>query len=513
MSNCDTCDFVFDRNDHESWDRSTEQSPYVSDEVWNENGVWTCPHDQFDENSENNKCIFHMQPDEKDDEVVVEEFLRVLDEIATSMENDQITRKHQFFKAKFGDFDISHRSDLPDIDKKISLNYCLFKGEFNVSEITFDTPVDISGSKFLGYSEYSGAEFKQGLKSRDTEHLSANFLGVEFRSADFTYSDFLNKVIFSNAKFYNITLFQRCEFHQRARFQRTVFEDRTIFTKARFGTFEIGYKNPSFKQANLTGVDFSGVSLHNANLESALLSRASFFDSDLRGAQLAGAVLGDIRINGETQFLGPPSNDDENSSHTLSAIRSTPRCVYESNYQKENGDMIDRDKAKSTYQAIEEVARKAALPRLQSQCFVRRQDIQKNIYWQDMKESNSLIEKIIAGGRYGRAKTARETLLYGESPWRIIIGSAGFILFMGLLYPLGEWLEPVGGDPITYDRISESPELILETLYFSTLTFTTLGMGDYNPIGFGQALATMNTAFGAILIALLVFVLGRRAAR
>lgn len=75
------------------------------------------------------------------------------------------------------------------------------------------------------------------------------------------------------------------------------------------------------------------------------------------------------------------------------------------------------------------------------------------------------------------------------------------------------WLQPTGDAPLTYPRIVETPELYFESLYFSTLTFTTLGMGDYEPLGFGQVLATANTAFGAILVALLVFVLGRRAAR
>ena len=79
---------------------------------------------------------------------------------------------------------------------------------------------------------------------------------------------------------------------------------------------------------------------------------------------------------------------------------------------------------------------------------------------------------------------------------------------------MSEWLQPAGGEPITYTRILEGEwSLLLESLYFSTLTFTILGMGDYEPMGVGQIIATVNTTFGAVLIALLLFVLGRRAAR
>jgi len=123
---------------------------------------------------------------------------------------------------------------------------------------------------------------------------------------------------------------------------------------------------------------------------------------------------------------------------------------------------------------------------------------------------------LIAGARYSRAKVARTTLLYGESPWRIIGISSLFVVAIGLVYPIFGWVQPRDdSNPITWTRILEGePILLLESIYFSALTFTTLGMGDYTPVGGGgQALATFNTAFGAILIALLVFVFGRRAAR
>jgi len=265
--------------------------------------------------------------------------------------------------------------------------------------------------------------------------------------------------------------------------------------------------------ADLTDADFTEAKLCNVNFESALLSRASLFRADLRGAKLHGAVLGDVRIDERTQFLGHPTEDTDNSPHTLSAILSKSCCGYDPGYEGETTE-TNVAKAKSVYRALEELGGKAARSRLQSQSFVRRQDLQKNDYKQDTKEADSWQERLIAGARYCRAKVARTTLLYGESPWRIIGGSIGFILFTALLYPLGGWLRPIDGEPMTYNQILGGElSLLLESLYFSTLTFTTLGMGDYEPVGVGQIIATLNTALGAVLIALLVFVLGRRAAR
>lgn len=51
---------------------------------------------------------------------------------------------------------------------------------------------------------------------------------------------------------------------------------------------------------------------------------------------------------------------------------------------------------------------------------------------------------------------------------------------------------------------------VLTSLYFSVVTFTTVGYGDLRPrTGAAQFLATVESLVGAFLLALLVYVLGR----
>jgi hypothetical protein len=224
-------------------------------------------------------------------------------------------------------------------------------------------------------------------------------------------------------------------------------------------------------------------------------------------------VLGDVRIDEDTQFLGHPDDDSDTSPHTFSTIRSRPTCVYDPDYQEDN-EHEDVDKAKSVYRALEELGGKHARPRLQARSFVRRQDLQKKDYWDDATADDaSLEERLIAGARWSRARVARATLLYGESPWRVIAWSLGIIFSFALLYPLGGWMKPADGSPITYAQIASNPVEILNPVYYSTLTYTALGFGDFQPVGFGRLLTTLETGFGAVMLALLVFILGRRAAR
>ena len=60
--------------------------------------------------------------------------------------------------------------------------------------------------------------------------------------------------------------------------------------------------------------------------------------------------------------------------------------------------------------------------------------------------------------------------------------------------------------------VSYSPDF-LECLYFSFVTFTTLGYGDYAPSQTFQLVATAEAFFGAFMIALFVLVFGRKMLR
>jgi len=612
-----TCDYIFDPDNPETWGGEEEEDCRINDRYLNENGVWECP---YDAEEDEDKCIFHKEVESKDDDDVMEKFLKTIKR--DNDVNNSESKEHHYLGAKFGYFNLG--AELSEINIEggpLSLLYVQFSGQADFSNIVFGDGTNFRGAKFGDCTQFVEAEFGDETIFAEAEfgdetsfsgstfgfmnNFSSakfgdetTFSGTEFGNmtlfseaefgnetnfnadfgdvndftrskfgdntnfnwanfgnyslfkearfcdgTDFTGAKFGEQTMFNNANFGDNTKFRHAKFDNVTKFVNVMFGDDTSFIKAKFdddtnfdGTkFDgsIDFRearlgpNPSFvntefnayasfKKTNLTDAVLIELQLHNADFEQALMSRSTLFGTDLRGAKLNGAVLGNARINKRTRFLGHPDDDTESSPHTFSAIRSKARCVYDPNYDGNNNE-CDVEKAKSVYRSLEELAGKAALPRLQSQCFVRRQDLQKDSYKQDAIDADSWEERLIAASRYIRAKGARATLLYGESPWRIVGISGGFILMMGVIYPLFGWLQPRGEDtnPITWSRIlGGEPYLLLESIYFSALTFTTLGMGDYIPVGGGgQALVTLNTAFGAILLALLVFVLGRRAAR
>lgn len=249
----------------------------------------------------------------------------------------------------------------------------------------------------------------------------------------------------------------------------------------------------NLESATLTGVDLSGVDLSGANLERATLSNADLFGADLSGARIYGARIGDAAINTETTF-------DRHGAH---------RCVYDpdSAYEYDPGDddaVGQLRKAMGAYHVLEQLTRANTLPDEQAGFFTRRQD---------MRRAQLRRDGSFPRFDYWFAEAQNALFRHGESFSRVVAWSLGTIAVFALLYPLGGWLRSESTGTIIYGRIADSPILLWKSVHHSALLFLT-GSGTLDVSGFaGEVLTTIEALLAPILLALLVFVLGRRAAR
>ncbi len=94
---------------------------------------------------------------------------------------------------------------------------------------------------------------------------------------------------------------------------------------------------------------------------------------------------------------------------------------------------------------------------------------------------------------------------FGESPARVAFVAMLVILFCGVFYTA------YGIQPSAVDQIVHS---FPTSMYFSIVTFTTLGYGDFSPIGFlGRAVASIEALSGLILTSLFLVTLVRKYSR
>ncbi|OKY77532.1 MAG: Pentapeptide repeat containing protein [Candidatus Methanohalarchaeum thermophilum] len=95
---------------------------------------------------------------------------------------------------------------------------------------------------------------------------------------------------------------------------------------------------------------------------------------------------------------------------------------------------------------------------------------------------------------------------YGEKITRVILTWIANITIFALIY-----LTTIQLNIKTLSTTKqELIPLLKETIYFSAVTFSTLGYGDINPIGIGRYIASIEALTGGALMALFVLVLGRK---
>jgi uncharacterized protein YjbI with pentapeptide repeats len=260
---------------------------------------------------------------------------------------------------------------------------------------------------------------------------------------------------------------------------------------ADLSTADADLSGADLTRSNLRHADLSGVDLEDADL-----SRSALYGADLSNALLYGTLLSDARISDATDF------GVEGRERRLPFLTPSPDVAYDTRSEPlpDPGEVSNYTRAATTYAEIESVAHDNAASRLASTCFLWRKDMQRKRYRSGTGDGNRA-EHL----SWLRSTVANLVVRYGESPYRVV-SQAGVVIFVcGLLYWALDLLAAT-------DDVAD-PSLV-DAMYFSTLTFTTLGLGDFRPVGdLGRALAIFETSAGVVLLALLVFVFGRRATR
>jgi hypothetical protein len=263
---------------------------------------------------------------------------------------------------------------------------------------------------------------------------------------------------------------------------------------------------------NGTTTDPLGASLEDAQLEDG---------TDLRGADLSGARLyqtafRDVRINDETIF----GVDDEKPGEAC-------RYEYDPNTGVSTNEDVPRLRAAAwTYRRLESLFEESAMdPRARS-AHIRKQESQRayhaeqleDVEWidEDAPPPDSWIKSV---GEYSVRTVNWHLHRHGES-LRRLIGVSGLLIFLcGIVYA-GAGVGRNNPDTtyrVTLADLTDPVAMLVDLLngwYLSVITFSTIGYGDFYPASpVSRLLVGIESLAGALLIALFVFVIGRRVAR
>ncbi len=127
--------------------------------------------------------------------------------------------------------------------------------------------------------------------------------------------------------------------------------------------------------------------------------------------------------------------------------------------------------------------------------------------WAFKKEKDAERKNLFRSGSFGKwfiSMSLNVLYGYGERLRYIFLWCAGLIILSSI------WLWLIDGVAQKVKWGIAPLRGYLEFLYFSVVTFTTLGYGDYHPVGGGKIVASIEALLGIFFIALFIFAFARR---
>lgn len=257
--------------------------------------------------------------------------------------------------------------------------------------------------------------------------------------------------------------------------------------------------NTNASNADLSGADLrnsrlKGLIASDADLRRSNLERANCTESDLRGADLRWARLDGVTFS-ESQITEQTALGQQ--------------VIYEKE-MKESADQNARQRlvetAIQTYGKLEELSQANSLNAQASRYYRKSKDVRRRYNWQESNYASGVA-----------AEASRWFTGYGNRPWRVIATSVFVMILSAVIYPLVGGLHRTASGPTILDSANTSSGtvghlgvLLVRNVYFSIVTFTTLGYGNIEPnTAIGRYVAGAEALIGTVLLALLVGVLTR----
>jgi len=419
-----------------------------------------------------------------------------------------------------------------------------FHGDVYFWETQFHGSAGFALAHFYGDTRFERVKF----------HGEVRFALTQFKSVSFRETRFRGEARFNGTSFFKKASFLRTGFEGGADFERVIFGGDVEFHKAQFWptsciSVEFAKGRVSFAKANLENVsltplklrrsayiDFTGATLRNTQMK-----REDIEDHivDEREKHFCKARETYLLLKNNFRSLGRYADESWAFTKEKEMERKSFRHFRKEHKEKELGKgWIDKDMRDCFRPFLLDLSRLARFvggnwfPNWRSPrntviklCsalgdFLEQPGVtietgfnrMRSFVLEDAKgeaEDVSCPEFLEALWFYIKypVKYCWSTFLkwlygWGEWPW-LIIGWCGVAIFVFSLVYLGGNIRASDGTLV---------QSYLDRLYFSGITFTTLGFGGYSPVGGLRFWAFLESFLGIFFIALFVFSFARRTA-
>ena len=451
------------------------------------------------ESSKDRYCIFHASAEDKEEREFKEALKNYIENIKAKdldynfmgfiFKGDIYFEVTLFKNADFREAQFQRRTDFGSAE---------FQGDTRFWQTEFQKNADFREAQFQGHTDFGSAEFQQG----------ADFRGVDFKEADFSGAKFQRDASFELAEFQGHTDFGSAEFQGDICFHLAEFQGHTDFGSAEFQQ-GADFRGVDFKEADFSGAKFQ----RDASFELAEFQGHTYFGSaefqqgaDFEGAVFrGGAHISPKFIKGEVSFVNAtlenisltPLNLDKNARIDFTGARLRNTKITREDIE---GHIIqeqekDLSGVKEIYLLLKNNFHTLGRYDDESWAFKKEKDMERKRYFhaESFPKPRWLLSwlwNLLHG--------------YGEKPGRVVIFAGIIIVFCAFIFMIFGITTPQQVKSVPWRHF-------LNCLYFSTVTFTTLGYGDFRPRkGRSRLVAGIEAFIGAFMMALFVYTFARR---
>jgi len=344
------------------------------------------------------------------------------------------------------------------------------------SKITIFKNADFAKATFEGYADFSGSTFQKRVGFiRATFKEWASFIGSTFKEeAFFRNVTFKREASFMVATFEGYADFAKATFKEDALFNEANFEVEAYFGRATFEE-DANFRIKSF----VKGVIFEEISvlpgkklnLKVENNKETISFKRTFLKNVYLDIDLDKDVLIDFT---DALLMNTKIKKGQIENHIL--------------WEKKK----EFSKAKEVYLLLKNNFHNIGQYEDESWAFKKEKDMERKSNFH-FKTLHKWLWSCFLNGIFG----------YGEQPGKVIVSAILVILLFASLFMIFG-ISNVG---IAFNTSNN----FLDCIYFSTITFTTLGYGDFRPLeGWGRILTGSEAFIGAFMMALFVYTFARR---
>ena len=441
---------------------------------------------------ESKYCIFHAGAEEKTEE----EFKNALKQFIEEIKLKNIVYDFMGF-VFIGNNDFRKDYNVKQFNNLVRFDSAIFHGKTSFSGITFNDLAIFMKTTFHGDAEFIGVNFQE-----DAIFNNANFNKAHFNATNFKWSAIFNESSFKWAFFPLVNFYGKTQFGNLKKLERMHFTE-TKFSSGISSLFGFNKGKVTFNNALLENISLSLKLGKDAiiDFENTRLSNTNIKRKDLEGH---------IKQENEEDFV--------QAKEIYLLIKNNFHSI--GRYDDESWAYIkerDMEKmSKSFYSLLNKYKKHSLFKKIFKEGnLLKRVIIKLKIFskWLFSKKAFEWFHLSFSNFIYR----------YGESPRRVIRFALIIIFLFAILLNISgivnsdrtnliiEIIKENQGDGYTLRYLGPILESFLNCLYFSVVTFTTLGYGDFQPaVGLSRFFVSVEAIIGAFTMTLFVYTFARR---